>query len=201
MPSSFREDNPTKTTALQLQDFYIFCFQLVVLVQYLRHRLQALVVRRLKAPSRPLSQVDEVQICYGLVTVAINLRMCHLANVPLSFHCFETPSVLHAIQSQSSDQNVPLSFHCFETPTVLPAIQSQSSDQNVPLSFHCFETPTVLPAIQSQSSDQNVSLLFIVLKHPLFSQASSHNLVIKMFHRLFWHIFLKTSLFSMPSNQ
>lgn len=44
-------------------------FQLVVLVQYLRHKLQALVVRRLKSPSRPLSQVDEV--CYSVVFIIV----------------------------------------------------------------------------------------------------------------------------------
>jgi hypothetical protein len=36
----------------------------------------------------------------------------------LSFHCFENPTVPHAIQSWCSDRNVPLSFHCFESLTV-----------------------------------------------------------------------------------
>ena len=42
----------------------------------------------------------------------------------MSFHCFENPIVLHAIQSRSSDRNVALSFYWFENPTVLHAIQS-----------------------------------------------------------------------------
>jgi hypothetical protein len=58
----------------------------------------------------------------------------------LSFHCFENPTVFHAIQSWSSDQNVPLPIHCFENLTVLHAFQSRSRDQNVPLPIHCFES-------------------------------------------------------------
>jgi tellurite resistance-related uncharacterized protein len=65
---------------------------------------------------------------------------CIDRNVSLFFHCFENPTVLHAIQSWSSDQNVPLSFHCFENLTVLHAIQSWSSDQNVPLSHAVYIT-------------------------------------------------------------
>jgi hypothetical protein len=70
-----------------------------------------------------------------------------------------------------------LSFYCFENPTVLHAIQSLSSDQNVPLSFHCFEILIVSHSVQSLSSDQNVSLFFIILKMPLLSIPSSHTLV------------------------
>jgi hypothetical protein len=56
-------------------------------------------------------------------------------------HC----SPCHPVMIQtSSDQNVPLSFHCFENLTVLHAIQSWSSDEIVPLSFDCFENLTVL---------------------------------------------------------
>ena len=59
------------------------------------------------------------------------IRMLHCF-----FHCFENLTVLHLIQSWSSDQNVPLSFHCFENFTVLHVIQSWSSDQHVLLYFH-----------------------------------------------------------------
>jgi hypothetical protein len=53
------------------------------------------------------------------------------------------------IQSGTSDWNVLLSFHCFENPTVLHAVQLWFGDQNIPLSFHCFENLIALHAIQS----------------------------------------------------
>ena len=89
---------------------------------------------------------------------------CHPVTIQLSecsivFSLFWNLTVLHAIQSWSSDQNVPLSFHCFENPTVLYAIHSWSSDWNVPLSFHCF-------------------------KISLFSMPSSHDPVTRMLQSL-----------------
>jgi tellurite resistance-related uncharacterized protein len=87
-------------------------------------------------------------------------------NVPLTSHCLENPTVLHAVQSRSSDKNVALSSHCFENLTVLHVIQSWSSDQNVPLSSHCFENPTVLHVIQSRSSDKNVALSSHCFENP-----------------------------------
>ncbi|CAB4026109.1 probable ATP-dependent RNA helicase YTHDC2, partial [Paramuricea clavata] len=55
------EESVKNTVLMKIHDFVQFNEkpELVLLVQYLRHKLQALVVRRLKSPSRPLSQVDE----------------------------------------------------------------------------------------------------------------------------------------------
>ncbi|XP_028394587.1 3'-5' RNA helicase YTHDC2-like [Dendronephthya gigantea] len=55
------EESMKNTVLMKIHDFVQFSEkpELVLLVQYLRHKLQALIVRRLRSPSRPLSQVDE----------------------------------------------------------------------------------------------------------------------------------------------
>jgi hypothetical protein len=67
--------------------------------------------------------------------------------------------------------------------------------RNISLSFYCFLSIVCSPC---HPVTIQLSECPIVLKIPLFSMPSSHDLLIRMFHCLF--IVLKIPLFSMPSS-
>jgi hypothetical protein len=115
-------------------------------------------------------------------------------NVPLSFHCFEDPTVLHAIQW--SECFIVFSFfwrsHCS------PCHPVTTSDRNVPLCVHCLFIVLKIPLCSMPSSHDQWSKFSIVFSLFWRSHCSPCHPVIRMFHCLF--ILLKISLFLMPSS-
>ena len=80
-----------------------------------------------------------VQYVFNCVDCNLTSATCRKFKLPISREIFsEKVSIVSLIYE-----------NCFENPTVLHTIQSWSSDQNIPLSFHYFENPTVLHTIQS----------------------------------------------------
>ena len=114
------------------------------------------------------------------------------------FHCFKNLSVLHVIQSLSSDQNVPLSFHRFE----ISLVSTSSSHDTIIKMFHSLFIVLKISLLSMSSSHETTIrmfyCLFTVLKISLFSMSSSHETVIRMFHCLF--TVLKISLLYMSSS-
>ena len=53
--------------------------------------------------------------CFKIKVFFVFLRVPLLVNICITV----TITMMPSMQSRSGDQNVPLSFHCFENPTVL----------------------------------------------------------------------------------